>query len=188
MKNKRRGDILFYFCCGVIIILIIIFIFSIFTKKDDTGKLDNSENVVESIKHPFDAQATINVQGITLTADVNKTDYQKCTIVVNEPKSLGGMRFQYDGNKMNVTYKGMSVDINDKVAGSVAKILVDTIDTVSPELDLVLEDGLLVVSSENEMGEFNITLDEENGNIVSINVPNLDFECNFDDFIFKDNA
>lgn len=149
----------------------------------------DQRDVAAALSRPFDAKATIKLKDLVMTADVNRTGQGQATIQINEPKTLSGMAFAYDGQDIRVSYKGLTVklDENSKLVSSVASIIVNSIDAASSEsgVDVRLDGGALVISGESDSGRFQITLDKENGSIATLNVPELDFECRFDDFLFQ---
>lgn len=150
------------------------------------------KDVASVVAQPFDAKATIKLKDLKMTADINKTAAGQMTIKVNEPKTLEGMAFTYDGTDIRVIYKGLTVrlDENSKLVSSVASVIVNSIDAASSPsgVDVSLDNGALVVSGESDSGRFSITLDKEAGSLASIQVPELDFECRFDDFLFRKSA
>lgn len=141
------------------------------------------KNIYNSFTKPFDAQATIKMKDLVLQADVNKTSEKELTMIVKSPESLKDMKFAYDGNDIKVSFKGLNVtlDENSKLVQNVLNIIVKTINSSanSSGIDVDMKDGALIVSGDSEVGKFKTVLDKKNGSIVSINVPSLDFECNF---------
>lgn len=181
MKNRT-----FIICLIVIVVVFGILMFASCGKK---GADPVPKSVSESLSRPFDAKAAIKMKDLVLEADINRTSPGKATIQVNEPKSLAGMNFTYDGKDIVVSYHGLSVklDENSKLVSSLLSIIVNSIDkAASPSgVDVSLQGDQLVVSGESDSGKFNVTLDKNSRSIVSVSVPELDFECRFDDFIFE---
>lgn len=148
-----------------------------------------SKEIQQDLSQPFTATATVRLDQMTLTADVNKTSPQKFTLKVSEPKSLEGLTFDYNGEKIGVSFKGMSVDIADDslTAKIMAGLILKSINAASEEsgVTVVQQDNGLLIQGENENGDFEILLDRENGSILKVNMPDLDLECSFSDFLFQ---
>ena len=184
MKNRT-----FVICILVIIALFSGLILFSCNRGNKSGAAPSGEQVSAAMSRPFDAKATITMKDLVLTADINRTKPGQATIQIDEPKSLAGMSFSYDGDDITVSYMGFSVklDGDSKLVSNVASLIVNTIDKASSPsgVDVSMADGALIVSGENDSGKFSIRLDKENGSIASISVPEVDFECRFDDFLFK---
>lgn len=172
-----------------VFILIVLILGLTFWGLSSRNNANSPTEVTSSMQRPFDAKATIKMKDLIMEADINKTDIGMCTIKINEPKSLRDMKFQYDGNDMKVSYKGISVKLNEnsKLMTSLASLIVNSIDTAaSPSgVDVKIDGNAIMVSGNNDAGKFNIKLDKKTGSMISLSVPQVDFECNFDDFIFS---
>lgn len=147
------------------------------------------ENVANTVGQPFDAKATIRMKDLVMTADLNKTEAGKLTLKVNEPATLQGMAFQYDGEDIVVSYRGLNVKLNgdSKLVSSIASIIVNSIDkAASPSgVDVRIDGDALLLTGQSDSGKFNLTLDRKGGSMASLSVPEVDFECRFDDFLFR---
>ena len=168
---------------GIVAVFGVLF-FLVSPSKDN---YESNEEVVEILEKPFDAKATIKMQDLVLVADVNKSAVGCATIKILEPSALKDMNFEYDGNEIKISYKGLSVKLDDdsKLVSSLVAIMVNSIDKAASEsgVDVAIDGKALKLSGESESGKFAITIDRENGSIASINLPELDFECNFNDFL-----
>lgn len=184
MKNRT-----FWIWVGVIVILFLLLMFWGCQRKDGGGAAQSPEQISAAISRPFDAKATIRLKDLVMTADINKTSADALTMIIEEPKTLSGMKFSYDGTDITVSYMGLSIklDENSKLVSSAANLIVGALNkAASPSgIDVRLQEGALLVSGKSDDGDFSIKLDKANGSIVSIALPELDFTCNFDDFVFK---
>ncbi len=149
-------------------------------------KPDNSQ-IASNVKRAFEAKATIKLKDITLVGDVNKTKDNTCTVTIQSPENLKGMKISYDGKDIVVGFKGLNVNLNgdSKLVNSIAKIIVNSIDNVNDDIGVKIDDDTLKLNGKSDTGRFNMTLSKTNRSIMSLSVPELDFECEFDDFIFK---
>lgn len=178
MKNK-------IFIMWIVIILSVFGIIMFFINYKSPNQ---SQDVVKNIKNPFTANATIKLKDLTVNADINKTKDGTATIKIIEPASLKDMLFQYNGDNIKIGYKGISVNLdeNSKLVSSIISMIVNSIDTAASQsgIDVNIEDTALIISAKSNAGHFKLKIDRENGSIASISLPELEFECNFNEFIF----
>lgn len=180
-------DSIFY--SSIVLILIIASI--LFYLGSNQNKTNNSQNDIDDIptitneilSSNFNANATIKLQDITLNADVNRFNDNALTLSIIEPKSLEGMNIQYNGNLVNINYKGMSLglDKNSKALNSVAKILMSAIQTATSDsgVEIKNENGGILINGISDTGDFSILLNPNDNSIASITSPSLDFICEF---------
>lgn len=186
MRKKEMKTSTFAIIGSIILVFIAIFAISAFAKRNTTQV---PRQISTNLHRPFDAKATIKMKDLTMEADINKTDIGVATFKIKEPKSLKDMEFQYNGEDVTVSYRGLSVklDENSKLASSLASIIVSSIDkAASPSgVDVDIKGKQLAINGKSDAGKFEILLDKKTGSMMSLALPELDFECNFDDFIFK---
>ncbi|WMJ22139.1 hypothetical protein RBG61_09010 [Paludicola sp. MB14-C6] len=179
MKNKT------FIIWGVILVVAIVGLTVLAFQKGSSPPHQISTN----LSKPFDAKATVKMKDLVMVCDINKSAVGACTIKIQEPKQLKDMEFQYDGKDIKVSYKGLSVklDENSKLASSLAAVIVNSIDTAaSPSgVDVKMVGKTVQITGKSDSGNFKIVLDKASGSIMTLTLPQLDFECNFDDFIFK---
>lgn len=137
----------------------------------------------EILQNSFNANATIKFQDIILNADVNKTNENAITLCIVEPKTLEGMELNYDGELININYKGMSLELdkNSKTLSSVANILINSLETATSGtgLEIKNQEGGILVNGNSDSGDFSILLNPNTKSIAQINSQTLDFTCEF---------
>ena len=93
------------------------------------------------------------------------------------------MKFQYNGNDIEISYLGMSVKMDDDsmLANAMASAIVKAVDTAARGSGITMKNSgkAILMKGENENGSFELTFDRENGSLLSLNVPALDLECTF---------
>lgn len=145
-----------------------------------------NEEAAARLAQPFDAKATIRMEELELAADVNRTAPGQLTLAVTEPRALSGMQFSYDGEEVTVSYRGLSVRLDDDsvLVTSLVKLIVDSIDEAAgmEGVDVAVEGETLRLSGKSDTGRFSLLLDRKNGSLASLQMPELDFECRFDQF------
>ena len=143
-----------------------------------------------TLDRPFTATATIRLDGATLVADLNRSAENAFTLQVQEPQALQGLAFSYDGDEILASYHGMEVAIGDDslIARAMAGIVFRSIQeaTAGSGLEISRSDGSLTIRGTGEDGEFSLQIDPERHTILELNVPALDLQCEFSDFLFQD--
>lgn len=131
----------------------------------------------------FTAKADIHFGDIEATATINRIGDGVCDITLISPKALNGMKFQYNGNDIEISYLGMSVKMDDDsmLANAMASAIVKAVDTAARGTGITMKKSgkAILMKGENENGSFELTFDRENGSLLSLNVPALDLECTF---------
>lgn len=144
---------------------------------------------LKGITAPFDAKARIKMQNMDISADINRTSEKCITIKINEPSSIKGMAFSYNGEDITASFKGLTatLDENSKLVSSMAEIIVNSLDKAAEKegVGVSLDGGAVLIDGKGESGEFQIRLDKNDGSLATLSLPELDFECRFDDFIFS---
>lgn len=185
--KEMRNRTFILWIVGIVVVFGILF-FALGNRGGSRETPQTGEDVAAQLSQPFDAKATIRMEDLVLTADVNRTAPGQLCLAVSEPASLSGMQFAYDGEEITVSYRGLSVRLDDDsiLVTSLVKIIVSAIDKASSPsgVNVAVEGDALVVSGESDSGQFDIRLDKANGSIASLHLPELDFECRFDDFAY----
>lgn len=61
----------------------------------------------------FTAKADIHFGDVAATATINRIGDGVCDVTLISPQALNGMKFQYNGDQITVSYLGMSVELDD---------------------------------------------------------------------------
>lgn len=180
-----------YYSAIIVILLIASILFWLGSNQngDNTYDTHNTENIEvpvvanEILSSNFNANANITIQDISLNADINRSNANTITLSIIEPDTLKGMDLSYDGELVNVTYKGMtlSLDKNSKALNSVATILMNTIQsaTAGTGVEISSENGGILLNGTSNSADFSILLNSNNNSIASIKSDSLDFFCEF---------
>ncbi len=131
----------------------------------------------------FTAKADIHFGDIEATATINRIGDGVCDITLISPQALNGMKFQYNGNDIEISYLGMSVTMDDDsmLANAMTAAIVKAVDTAARGSGISMKKSgkAILLEGENENGSFSLTFDKENGSLLSLIVPALDLECTF---------
>ncbi len=148
------------------------------------------EKVSDSLNHSFDAKATIKMGDIEAEADINRTEEGVCTVRLTNPKGLSGMTFSFDQENVTISYMGLSLELdNDSVlTSSMTKAVVASINMAAQPhgVSMALEGDALIIKGTTESGDFTLKLDRSDYSVLTLSIPNLDLECNFNPFHYQE--
>ncbi len=190
MAKTKRLSLGFILIVMILLVAIIFLLYRLFAASFSSNEeeITQKSEIAQDMLTPFAATAQIKLGEVTMLADINKTSVGEMTFSVIEPVYLRDMIIRYDKDKINVSYKGVGVDIDDDsaIVESVVGVAIDTINSAANDsgINVSTDNGAITVTGENENGNFELILNENTHSIMRIAVPNLDFECEFTDFIF----
>ena len=142
------------------------------------------EKAAAQLTQPFDAHAVIRMENFTMEGDLNRTAPGKAALRVTKPETLSGMQFLLDGETVEVQWMGISVKLDEdsKLVRAALSQIVRTLDAAAGEKGIRarMEGTTLLISGEQEESHFELQLDPETGSLLSLRLPELDFDCRFD--------
>lgn len=151
---------------------------------------NEQQKVSSNLNRGFDAKATIKMGDIEAEADINRTKEGVCTVELTSPKGLSGMTFSFDQQNVTVSYMGLSLELdNDSVlTSSMTKAVVASINMAAEPhgVSMAVEGEALVIKGATESGDFTLKLDRSNYSVLTLSIPNLDLECNFNPFSYQE--
>lgn len=97
-----------------------------------------------------------------------------CTIDFQSPETMSGMRIEFEGETMNLTYKGLTLskDTDDSFRVGFASVLASVLDSacrIDPA-SIKESGGSLLLEGSTEYGTYTITA-QPDGTLASIEVP-----------------
>lgn len=131
----------------------------------------------------FTAKADIHFGDIEATATINRVGDGVCEVTLISPEALNGMKFQYVGSTVTVSYLGMSVELDDDslLANAMASAIVKAVDMAARDQGITMKKSgkTIIMKGENDSGEFELRLDRETGSLLELSIPSMDLECTF---------
>ena len=111
------------------------------------------------------------------------------TLSFTEPASLADVAMVFTEDKVTVQYQDLSVSVKPETLtdGMAGDILMDTLQTAlgSENVELSRQDGVLTVKGKLDSGgNFELRLDSQTGNFLSLAMPESDFYMEFSGFEF----
>ena len=129
------------------------------------------EKAAAQLAQPFDAHVVIRMENFTMDGDLNRTAPGKAALRVTKPETLSGMQFLLDGETVEVQWMGISVKLDED-----SKLVRAALSQIRARI----EGETLLISGEQGESRFELQLDPETGSLLSLRLPELDFDCRFD--------
>ncbi len=131
----------------------------------------------------FTAKAEIDFGEIAATASINRIGDGVYDITLHSPAALNGMRFQYNGSDILVSYLGMQVSLSDEslIANAMTTAIVKAVDAVARDQGVTMEKKgtAVLMKGETDNGEFVLQLDRKSGSLLHLTIPSMELECTF---------
>ncbi|MEG1448821.1 MAG: hypothetical protein RR048_02105 [Oscillospiraceae bacterium] len=171
--------------------LCMFFVFAIILTGCSTSKKNNeqikSEASLQSTK-PFTTQAKFEYGGLSANLNISKEQEQKYDILFTSPESLSGMAFSVDGDKIQISYRdiNMKMTTDEFFDSSVIKMIVSSLNKVTSQngVDISIDSDKIIVGGSLDNGNFELILNKENMDMLSLCVPSADFKLKFENFNF----
>ena len=145
-------------------------------------------NPAEQLNKPFESTVSIKYKDIDATARLARRAPGYCRISFSSPESLQDMAVEFTTDTVNVDYKKLHASFRPgSVPGSaISSLLVDTVNTATKENGVTVDyqNEVFTLEGRSESGTFLLTMDGNNGNLLTLSVPADDFEATFTDFSF----
>lgn len=147
------------------------------------------EQISKTLTQGFDANAKIKIGDIEAEAKFDKQNENNCVVEFSQPKILNSLKLDFNGESINVSYLGLNLKLNENsfLTKAAVSAIIKAIDSSIKDsgVRILKEGNVIIFSGKNDNGEFNIKLDKDKGNIVSIDIPSLNIKCDFENFQFK---
>ena len=134
----------------------------------------------------FSCKADIQYNGMQIGARVTRPSAAGCRIEVESPDTLKGMTLDWNGSKMNISYLGLSFDVDPASLPDTAfgNILIDVFNALSRQNGLsISKDGeSMTLSGSGESGDFSVVWDRKANALKSIDAPDSGFSAQFSEF------
>ena len=105
------------------------------------------------------------------------------TLEILSPQEISGIIFEYSGEQINASYKGISFSLNDSAATPAAKLIFSALSTASHKA--AMTDGeKLFLTGKTDSTSWELYFDNKSGEIEALYCPSLDLEVGFKNFEF----
>ena len=154
-----------------------------------TGTQDR-QLVEESLTAPFESTARLQYQGVDAEVVIQEDGAGKSyTLSFTQPASLADVSMVFTEDKVTVEYQDLSVSVKPETLtdGMAGDLLMQTLQTAlgNENVELSREDGVVTVRGQLDAGgSFELRLDSETGNFLSLSMPERGFSMEFSGFEF----
>ena len=134
----------------------------------------------------FTAKGDITFGDLSATVDFSRTAPGAFTAVLTSPEALNGMTFSYEGETVQVSYKGLTLHLQEDglAVKAMTSAIVDAINSAMGDsgMNVKVKGDTASITGENDNGAFTLSLNKKTGAFVELLIPSLDLSCKFSDF------
>ena len=121
---------------------------------------------------------------IAAAGKLERTAAGVCRLSVREPSELSGMVFDWDGDELQLSFKGLSYSLDSSALpkAAFASVLLRCLDAASAKGALTVKNQTgdrLVCGGQGEDGAFTLEYNSATGQIESLSIPAVRFEATF---------
>ena len=136
----------------------------------------------------FSCTVQVTVKEKNYEAKLERTAVGVCRLTLLAPKALEGLTFDWDGEELSLQYKGLNWDMDAKKLPetSFASALCGSLDAAAKQESLTIlkrKDHLVQAKGMGQSGEFELTYNEETGQVESLTIEGLGLTASFQDYI-----
>ncbi len=148
----------------------------------------NPEKATENLSSAsYNTRAVVQYQDIKADVEVIK-DQQRCVVTFASPETLKDLSFDYTGDLVTVNYGKLSFSVNpDSVPGqALSSLLISSLNSSLADRGVSIEDTgkAIKILGQTEGTQFELILDRENGNALSLAIPEDELSLEFYNFNF----
>lgn len=140
----------------------------------------------ESLTDGFEANISVNYQDNNYEAKITRTAPGQCKIEMTKPLLLKSMTFEWTGTEIIMSYLGLKQSIspqslpNAAFGDAIVKVL-DALTAVNG-LDIKKDGDSLLISGSIDSGPFQLSVNNETGEIATLALPSIKLSVTFKDF------
>ncbi|WP_069986951.1 hypothetical protein [Massilioclostridium coli] len=139
--------------------------------------------VTTPLKTDFSLKTTMSYQDWETEGILSKTG-GTYHIMLTSPESVDGMEFIYDGDKVTVSYLGLSVDVtkDSTLLNSVSSGMIQAVNHALLGADTTIKEKgeQYVIQGNTENGEYKLVVEQKTGLPVSLELKAMDLQCTFE--------
>ncbi len=145
------------------------------------------EAVTENLSKAYNTRAVVRYQDIKADVEMIK-DEQRCVVTFASPETLKDLSFDYSGELVTVHYGKLNFSVNpDSVPGqALSSLLISSLNASLAERGVSIEDtgNAIKILGQTDGTQFELVLDRENGNALSLAIPEDELSLEFYNFNF----
>ena len=145
------------------------------------------EEATSKLSSPYNTKAVLQYQDIKANLEMVKSE-GRCEVTFESPDALKDLTFDYTGDLVTVNYGKLSFSVEpDSMPGqAMSSMLVSSLNTALNDrgISVKQENGAIKVVGKTNGSEFELVLDRNNGNALTLKVPEDDLSLQFYNFSF----
>ncbi len=145
------------------------------------------ERVTENLNSSYNTRAVVQYQDIKADIELLKEE-GRCLVTFDSPASLKDLSFDYDGELVTVNYGSLSFSVSpDSVPGqALSSLLISSLNKSLADSGVTIEDtgDAIKILGQTDTTQFELVLDRQNGNALSLSIPEDELNLDFYNFSF----
>lgn len=169
-------------------VLLLVLIFGVVLAPGCQQETESPPTLHADMTKGFFCAADITFGEMKMTADIRRRGPGLCQITFTSPQLLNGMDFSFSGEDVTLSYHGLSYQFGEDAlpAQSVASSISSAMDLLAntSALNITALSGDLLLTGETQLGEFYLTVNDESGAVIALEVPRIHLKAEFSEFTF----
>lgn len=145
---------------------------------------NQTKTLTETYNQPFKTTANITYNDINVKANIEKTSNGNTTVTFESPETLSSLSFEVSADDVKVNYLGMTfhIDPNNLDSSMLVSTIVSTFNSVANQkgISAKVKDNTVSIEGENSGAKFEMVLDRENKNALSLDIPSIGLSAKFE--------
>ncbi len=145
---------------------------------------DQLKNKTQQYEDSFKSTANIKYNGLDIKATIEKKGDGSTTVLFSSPETLKDLNFTVREDDIKVNYLGMEfhIDPNNLNSSMVVSMMIGVFNNLANNNGItakVENNAILITGNTNDM-QFEMTLDKNNGNALTLNIPQMGLFAEFE--------
>ncbi len=153
-------------------------------KDGETLSSEQLKNSTKQYTDTFKSTANISYNGLDIKAVIEKLPDNSTTVTFLSPETLKNLNFTVSEDDIKVNYLGMEfhIDPNNLNSSMVVSMMIGVFNNLANNqgINAKVENNAILISGNTNDMQFEMTLDKNNGNALTLNIPSMNFSANFE--------
>lgn len=142
----------------------------------------------QGVQQPYNAVIDLNYQGLAAQATIDQSTPGCYQVKFTAPETVAGMEFETDSETIIIRFGELetSMKVDEFFDSAAVKALVSGLNSAAAGsgVEFSMEDQSLRMEGDSGSGRFLLRIDRENGNLLSLEMPQQGLSLSFKDFCF----
>lgn len=146
------------------------------------------EKSIENLSQPYTTSAKVTMRDISADIQITKADGGRCLVTFESPENLKDLSFDYTGELVTVKFGKLkfSVEPGSVPAKAMTSLIIRALNSSFKEQGVTIEEqnDAVVISGTSGGSVFKLIIDKQNGNALTLEIPDDELKVEFYNFSF----